>query len=260
MKLENEIQLSNGNKMPAIGFGTFDVVGKECERVILDAIDVGYRHIDTASVYGNESQIGSAILKSGVERSSIFLTTKFWGESYDEKTLRHDFQKSLDYLKTEYLDLYLIHFPEPNYLEVWDQMEKLYESGLVKNIGVSNFGIKELNAVFELGKVKPVINQIRLDPLFKQNDLKFFQESFGVCTESWGPLGQGGYNPLFIPKMKSMVEKYQKTPYQIVLRWHIQNKNSAIPKTKNRQRMLENINIFDFEIDEHDMSYISSIF
>lgn len=253
------LNLNSKNTIPQLGLGTFNIPNNLCESVVLDAIEFGYRHIDTATVYYNEKYIGSAVSKSGLQRENFFITSKFWGNTFDYKTVKEDLQRSLDSLQMEYLDLYLIHFPEPKYLDAWMALEKVYEDGLVKSIGVSNFTEKHLSDILENGSVTPSVNQIKLDIFDQQKQMVEFHSKYKILTQSWGPLGQGQYKPTTVPRVKEMSEKYGKSPYQIILRWHIQNNIIVFPKTSSAERLKENISIFDFELENSDMSYLSAV-
>jgi 2,5-diketo-D-gluconate reductase A len=257
MKNKNSLMLNSGNLIPQIGLGVFDISNNVCENVVLDALEIGYRHIDTASAYGNEVGVGRAVLKGGIPREDIFITTKFWGDSFSSRQTKYDFQKSLEKLQTEYIDLYLIHFPEDLYLESWLTLESFYDSGLVKSIGISNFNISQIKNIVDNGTIIPAVNQIRIDPFDQQTELREFQNSLGIATQAWGPLGQGNYNLSLLPGVLKIAEKYNKTVYQIILRWHIQQGNIVFPKTVRKEKLLENISIFDFELSSQEMDTIS---
>ena len=250
------LTLNNGNVIPQLGLGVFDVSKSICESVVSNAIDIGYRHFDTAAIYGNEKEVGAAVTKSNVARKEFFITTKFWGHRFDYKQTQEDFKQSLGLLQTDYIDLYLIHFPEPNYLESWLALEDLYHNGLIKSIGVSNFNIRQIENILENGTVIPSVNQIRVDPLNYPKALINFQKSVGILTQAWGPLAQNSYDIGLIPGVSDIAKKYDKTPHQVVLRWHIQKGHIVFPKTVRVEKMLENISIFDFELTDEEINKI----
>lgn len=252
--------LNNGIKMPVQGFGVFQIPdAAECERVVSDALSVGYRLIDTASVYGNERAAGAAIRKSGIPREELFITTKAWiSEMGYEQTLRA-FDASLDRLGLDYLDLYLLHMPFGDYYGAWRAMEELYVQGRVRAIGVCNFEPDRLLDLCHNANVVPAVNQVELHPYTPQPDAIRIMQELGIQAEAWGPLAEGR-NGLFTDDILTDIgRKYNKSAAQVVLRWHLQRGVIAIPKSVHRQRMEENFDIEDFTLFPEDMVAISSL-
>lgn len=253
-------ELNNGIKMPVQGFGVFQIPdAAECERVVTDALAVGYRLIDTASVYGNERAVGAATRKSGIPREELFITTKAWiSEMGYERTLRA-FEASLARLGLDYLDLYLIHMPFGDCYGAWRAMEELYAQGRVRAIGVCNFEPDRLLDLCHNVNVIPAVNQVEVHPYTPQTDAIRIMQSLGVQAEAWGPLAEGR-NGLFTDDMLTNIgRKYNKSAAQVVLRWHLQRGVVAIPKSVHRQRMEENFDIEDFVLTSEDMTAIASM-
>lgn len=254
------VTLNNGIKMPMQGFGVFQVPDADiCEQAVADALSVGYRLIDTASVYGNEHAVGTAISKSGIAREEIFITTKAWiSEMGHDNTLRA-FDASLSRLGLEYLDLYLIHMPFGDYYGAWRAMEELYNAGRVRAIGVCNFEPDRLMDLCYNVKVLPAVNQVEIHPYTQQTEAMKVMQSFGMQAEAWGPLAEGR-NGLFTDTVLSSIgRKYGKTAAQVVLRWHLQRGVVAIPKSTHKERMAENFSIADFMLSDEDMALIASM-
>ena len=254
------ITLNNGVKMPMQGFGVFQVPDSDvCEQAVADALSVGYRLIDTASVYGNEQAVGNAIRKSGIPREGLFITTKAWiSEMGYDGTLRA-FDASLTHLGLDYLDLYLIHMPFGDYYGAWRAMEELYNAGRIRAIGVCNFEPDRLMDLCYNVKVLPAVNQVETHPYTQQTEAMKIMQSFGIQTEAWGPLAEG-MNGLFTdPVLSAIGRKYAKTAAQVVLRWHLQRGVIAIPKSIHKERMVENFSIADFILSEEDMALIASM-
>ena len=251
--------LNNGVKMPWLGFGVFKLEdGNEVERSILRALEVGYRSIDTASVYKNETGVGAALKANSLPREEIFLTTKVWNEDLRKKRVMEAFEESLERLEVEYVDLYLIHWPVENcYLDAWPEMEKIYQSGRAKAIGLSNFMIPHLKEILEICEVKPAVNQVEFHPWLVQPKLLEFCQSQQIQLEAWSPIIKGQVTE--IPIIQELGKKYGKTAAQIALRWGIQHQVVVIPKSSNPQRILENSQIFDFEISAEDMALLDSL-
>lgn len=252
--------LNNGIKMPVQGFGVFQIPdAAECERVVSDALSVGYRLIDTASVYGNERAVGAAIRKSGIPHEELFIMTKAWiSEMGYEQTLRA-FDASLDRLGLDYLNLYLIHMPFGDYYGAWRAMEELYAQGRVRAIGVCNFEPDRLLDLCHNANVSPAVNQVEMHPYTPQPDAIRIMQKLGVQTEAWGPLAEGR-NGLFTDDILTGIgRKYNKSAAQVVLRWHLQRGVITIPKSVHRQRMEENFNINDFTLMPEDMTAIASM-
>lgn len=257
-----DIVLNNGVVIPQVGLGVWQAQeGGEVELAVKTALQVGYRLIDTAAIYGNEVGVGMAIKGSGVSREDLFVTTKVWNDSqgYD-KTLRA-FDESLQKLGLDYLDLYLIHWPMPRngaFIETWQAMEKLYADKRVRAIGVSNFKPTHLRELLEVSSVVPAINQIELHPKLQQHDTREFCAEHDIKVESYSPIMRGR-ELLNDPMLLKLADKHQKTPAQIVLRWHIQSGLIVIPKSVTPARIQENISIFDFELDDGDMKTIADM-
>lgn len=249
------VKLNDGNFIPQLGFGVWRVGDDEAVSVVSEALAIGYRHIDTAAIYGNEVGVGKAIAQSGIARKDIYLTTKLWNSDQGYDSTLKAFDTSLKKLGTDYVDLYLIHWPIPSrdlFMETWRAFLKLKEQGLVKSVGVSNFRTNDLERVIKESGVTPVLNQIELHPEFQQDDLRVFHGKHNIATEAWSPLGQGKF--LDNPILKEIAAHHGKTPAQIVLRWHIETGNIVIPKSVTPSRIKENFDIFDFKLNgtEHD--------
>lgn len=253
------ITLSNGVKMPVLGYGVFQVSKDECERCVLDALNIGYRHIDTAQRYFNEEEVGNAIKKSGVSREDIFLTSKVWIEHYGYEECKKSVLESLKKLKTDYIDLMLLHQPFGDTYGAWKGLTELYSEGKIKAIGVSNFGPDRLVEFACFNSVEPMVNQIETNPLCQQTEARKWLDKYGVVHESWAPFGEGR-NGLFENEvLQELGAKYNKTTAQIMLRWNIQRNVVVIPKTTHKQRMAENFNVFDFELSQEDMQKIAKL-
>jgi diketogulonate reductase-like aldo/keto reductase len=266
------VKLNNGIKIPQIGLGVWQAEdGDEVEEAVMTALDCGYRLIDTAAIYRNEKGVGSAIARTNVPRQDIFLTTKVWnGDQGYDNTLKA-FEESIHKLGVDYVDLYLIHWPMPAaglYIETWRALEKLSTDGRARAIGVCNFKPHHLEKLLQAGTIPPVINQIELHPRFQQLETRLFCKKNNIAVESWSPIGgrkggmpegAAGTRLLDEPRLKEIAEKYNKTSAQIILRWHIQNGLIVIPKSVHPERIRENIDIFDFELDVEDMSRIEGL-
>ncbi|MEV0347978.1 aldo/keto reductase [Nonomuraea sp. NPDC050680] len=250
---------SDGVQVPQLGFGVWQVPSDEAEQVVTAALEAGYRHIDTASAYGNEEGVGRAVRASGIPREKLFVTTKLFNS--DHERAEEAFDESLSRLGLDYVDLYLIHWPVParnKYLQAWRGLEKIYRQGRAKAIGVSNFTVETLTRVIDEADIVPSINQIELHPYFQQRGLREFHEANGILTEAWSPLGQGK-GLLGDPALAVLSEKHARTPAQIVLRWHIQLGNVVIPKSVTPARIKENFEVFDFVLDNEDMAAIGAL-
>lgn len=255
-----EVQLTDEVAIPQLGYGVFQIPPGETARAVETALRVGYRSIDTARAYNNESGVGAAIKASDVARDEVFITTKLWNsdQGYD-KTLRA-FDASMKELGLEQLDLYLIHWPMPKrdtYLDTWKAMERLHTDGRVRAIGVSNFGVSHLARLLDACEVAPVVNQIELHPNLQQSELRTFHAEHGIVTEAWSPLAQGAL--LADETITSLASKYGKSPAQIVLRWHLQLGNVVIPKSTTQYRIKENFAVFDFELAGDDMNVLAEM-
>jgi 2,5-diketo-D-gluconate reductase A len=252
------IRLNNGIEMPLLGFGVYQIPdADECEKSVLNAIEAGYRLIDTAAAYGNEEAVGKAIKKSGVKREDLFITTKVWVSDAGYEKTKKAFETSLEKLQLEYLDLYLIHQPYGDVYGSWRAMEELYAEGKIKAIGVSNFQPDRLIDLIIHNKVVPAVNQIETHPFNQQIETQNLLKANNVQIESWGPFAEGK-NDMFTNKLLvSIAEKYNKSVAQVILRWLVQRGVVAIPKSVKKERIIENINIFDFELGLEDMDMIS---
>lgn len=256
--LEKNKVLSNGVEMPILGFGTFKVDdGNTTVEAVKTALELGYRHIDTAAIYGNEVSVGEGIKASGIAREEIFITSKVWNsEQGYEKTLKA-FEKTLADLDVKYLDLYLIHWPKSLNIETWKAMEALYQAGKVRAIGVSNFKEHHLEALISQTDIVPMVNQVELHPQLAQPELLAFCEKHQIAVEAWGPLMQG---QIFeIELMKELASKYNKSISQVALRWNLQRGVIVIPKSIKAHRIAENFDVFDFEISKEDMERIATL-
>lgn len=254
------VKLNNGVEMPILGFGVFQVSDlAECETIVIDAINIGYRLIDTAASYGNEEAVGNAIKNSGVNREELFITTKVWIQSNGYEGTKKAFENSMKKLQLDYLDLYLIHQPMGDVYGTWRAMEDLYKEGKIKAIGVSNFQPDRLMDLIVHNEIVPAINQVETHPFQQQNDNQVFLEQNNVQIESWGPFAEGK-NDLFQNELlRKIGNKYHKSIAQVVLRWLIQRGVIAIPKSVRKERMKENFNIFDFELSTEDMKIIKTL-
>ena len=254
------VTLNNGLKMPILGFGVFQVPDlAECERSVLDAIETGYRLLDTASSYKNEEAVGHAIAKSGVPRAELFVTTKLWVQDASYEGAKAAFQASLDKLKLDYLDLYLIHQPFGDVYGAWRAMEELYKAGRIRAIGVSNFYPDRLMDFLVHNEVPPAVNQIETHPFHQQTEAQAFLKENNVQIEAWGPFAEGKNNLFQNETLHALAGKYGKSVAQVVLRWLTQRGVVAIPKSVRRERMAENFNVFDFELSAEDMGTMASL-
>jgi methylglyoxal/glyoxal reductase len=251
--------LNNGLKMPWLGFGVFQVDdGQEVEQAVRNALEIGYRSIDTAAVYGNERGVGKAVRESGVPREDIFLTTKVWNDDQRQKRTLAAFEESLARIQTDYVDLYLVHWPVQGfYQETWQTMQEIYQSGRAKAIGVSNFMIHHLEDILADSQIVPAVNQVEFHPYLVQPDLLKFCQSHQIQLEAWAPIVKGKI--VNEPVAQKLAEKYHKTPAQVVLRWDLQHKVVTIPKSTHANRIAENADIFDFELSEADMKALDAL-
>lgn len=255
-----KIVLNNGVEMPILGFGVYQVPdAEECERSVLEAINTGYRLIDTAAAYMNEAAVGNAIKKSGVPRKELFVTTKLWIQDTGYETTKKAFEKAMKRLQLDYLDLYLIHQPYGDIYGSWRAMEELYGNGRIRAIGVSNFQPDRLIDLIIHNKVVPAVNQVETHPFHQQIDTHKFLKENHVQIESWGPFAEGRNDIFKNELLLSIAGKYKKTVAQVILRWLTQRGVVAIPKSVHRERIVENFNIFDFELSPEDMNAIVSL-
>ena len=255
-----DIELRNGTKIPQLGFGVFQVDRSETVEVVRTALEAGYRHVDTAQMYGNEAEVGEAIRQSGLQRDEVFVTTKLHNSRHGRDSAKIALDESLERLGTDYVDLYLLHWPVPpadQYVESWHGLEELQAAGLVRAIGVSNVTSDHLRHLASFSDTVPAVNQVEVHPWLLQTELRDYHAEHGIVTEAWRPIAKGGV--LGDPTITRLAEAYAKTPAQVVLRWHIQLGNVVFPKSANRARICENIDLFDFEISATDMASISAL-
>jgi methylglyoxal/glyoxal reductase len=259
MDISTKVRLNNGVEMPWLGLGVFRAEdGKEVENAVVTALKHGYRSIDTAAVYQNERGVGLGLKKSGVPREAVFLTSKVWNSDQGYKNTMRAFEESLDRLQTDYLDLYLIHWPKGKLSpETWKAMEELYEKGLIRAIGVSNFLVHHLEDFLPECKIVPAVNQVEFHPELIQPELLEYCQGKGIQPEAWSPIMKG--KVLNIPVLQALAAKYGKTPVQIVLRWDIQKGVVTIPKSVKPERIISNADIFDFELSDEDMAKIDRL-
>lgn len=254
------VTLNNGVDIPALGFGVWQIEDlKVCEYAVIKAIQTGYRMIDTASIYLNEMAVGNAIKNSGVSRDDLFITSKLWVQDHGYEKSKSAFQRTLDRLQLDYLDMYLIHWPFGDFLGAWKALEKLYHEGKIKAIGVCNFTIEKLEELKANSTVAPVVNQIELHPIFQQKELQVYDRENNIATQPWSPLGNGNASLLDNESLKSIAEKHNKTVAQVILRWHLQEGFVVIPKSVTPSRIEENFNVFDFELTDDEMNVVRSL-
>jgi 2,5-diketo-D-gluconate reductase A len=253
------VTLNNGIKMPILGFGTLylnDDLGVQC---VSEAISLGYRLIDTAKVYENEEAVGAGIKKSGINREELFVTSKIWVDDYGYETGKKAFQTALDKLDLDYLDLYLLHRPRGDIKGAWQALEDLHKEGKIKAIGVSNFEDNHLDELMSYAKITPAVNQIETHAFFQQGKAKQSLKQRGIQMEAWSPLAQGRNGHFINEVLAEIGKKYNKSNAQVSLRWHYQRGVVTIPRTSKKEHMIENLNIFDFKLDESDMQKIDPL-
>ncbi|WP_370901115.1 aldo/keto reductase [Chryseobacterium gossypii] len=254
------VTLNNGVDIPALGFGVWQMDDlKECENAVIKAIDTGYRMIDTASIYLNETAVGKAVRNSGVSRDELFITSKLWVQDHGYEKAKPAFQRTLDRLQMDYLDMYLLHWPFGDFTGAWKALEELYREGRIRAIGVCNFTIEKMEELKANSTVIPVINQIELHPLFQQKELQVYNRENNIVTEPWSPLGNGNAGLLNNEDLQTIAGKYNKTVAQVILRWHLQEGFVVIPKSVTPSRIEENFNVFDFELSEDEMDAIRAL-
>lgn len=260
IKIMEYVTLNNGIKMPLEGFGVFQVPDPaQCKQAVLDAINSGYRLIDTAAAYMNEEAVGAAIKESGVDRSELFITTKLWVQDADYESAKKAIESSLEKLGLDYLDLYLIHQPMGDYAGAYRAMEEAYKEGKLRAIGVCNFYPARLADLCETVDVIPAVNQVELHPFFQQEDALALMKEYGVRPEAWGPFAEGNHGIFTHPVLSSIGEKYGKSAAQVALRWNVQRGVVVIPKSVHKDRMEQNMNIWDFELSKEDMNEIAKL-
>mgnify|MGYP004535038011 FL=1 len=242
--------------MPQLGYGVYQVTKEECERCVLDALDVGYRSIDTAQSYFNEEEVGSAIEKSGIDRKEIFLTSKVWIEHFGYEECKKSVLESMEKLRTDYLDLMLLHQPFGDTFGAWRALEELYKEGKLRAIGISNHYVDRMVEFANFTDIKPMVNQMEVHPFNQRKNLKEWADKYDIRLEAWAPFGEGRKGLFENEILKKIGEKYGKTTAQIMLRWHIQRGVIVIPKSVHKERMIENFNVFDFTLADEDMEQI----
>jgi 2,5-diketo-D-gluconate reductase A len=255
------ITLNNGIEIPQLGFGVYQVPPEDTKDAVLAALEVGYRHIDTAEMYGNEAGVGEGIRASGIPREEVFVTSKLNNGFHAHDDALKAFDGTLEALKSDYVDLFLIHWPLPgidvDYVETWKAMEEIYRSGRARSIGVSNFNAHHLRKLFGETEVRPAVNQIEVHPYLTQDELRAFDADHEIATEAWSPIAQG--KVLDDPTILRVAERYGKTASQVTLRWHVQRGDIVFPKSVTRSRVEENFDIFDFELSEDDLREITAL-
>ena len=256
------LTLNDGTSIPQLGFGVFLVDPDEAERIVFDALEVGYRHIDTAAVYKNEEGVGRAIAASGIPRDELYITTKLWNSDHGTQSAFDAMDRSLGKLGLDHVDLYLIHWPRPDqdrYVETWLALEQIRDNGQSTSIGVSNFHRQHLKRVIAESDTVPAVDQIELHPAFAQRELREYASSQGIEIESWGPLGQGKYDLLGLGPIRATAAAHGVTPAQVVIRWHLQNGLIVFPKSNSRERMTDNFDVFGFELDADEIAAINGL-
>jgi 2,5-diketo-D-gluconate reductase A len=254
------VALRDGVEIPQLGFGVFQVPPEDTQETVEEALATGYRHIDTAAAYRNEAGVGAALAAAGLPRDEVFVTTKLWNSQQGYDSTLAAFDKSLERLGLEQVDLYLIHWPVPSadrYLDTWRAFERIHEEGRSRSIGVSNFRIEDLERLEAEAEKQPTVNQVELHPHLQQAELRAWHAAHGVVTEAWSPLAQGEL--LDDETIETIAAHHQKTPAQTILRWHLQLGNVVIPKSVTPERIRENFDVFDFELSEDDMATIARL-
>jgi 2,5-diketo-D-gluconate reductase A len=255
------IRLNNGVEIPQLGFGVYQIPAEETVEAVGAALEIGYRHIDTAEMYGNEKEVGEAVRRSGIPRDEVFVTSKLNNGFHARDAALRAFDQTLADLGVDSLDLFLVHWPLPtidvDYVETWKAMEEIYRSGRCRAIGVSNFNAHHLRRLFAETGIRPAVNQIEIHPYLAQDELRAFDADHEIVTEAWSPIAQG--KVLDDPAVVRVAERYGKTPAQVVLRWHVQRGDVVFPKSVTRSRMEENFALFDFALDEDAMGDISAL-
>jgi 2,5-diketo-D-gluconate reductase A len=255
------VDLGGDVTIPQLGLGVFQTPADETERVVLQAFEAGYRHVDTARIYRNEEGVGRAVAASGLPRDEVFVTTKLWNDDHGRDRAPGALAASLERLGLEYVDLYLIHWPAPKqdkYLETWEALLELQQEGLARAVGVSNFQVAHLERIIEATGVSPAINQVELHPWLQQSALRAFHADARIATEAWSPLAQGG-DRLRDPVLSEIAEAYDKSVAQVILRWHLQLGNVVIPKSVTPERIAQNIDVFDFALSDDDLGRIAAL-
>ncbi len=255
-----DVKLNNGKQIPQVGFGVFLVPDDQTQQAVENALDVGYRHIDTAKLYDNEGSVGKAVAASGLDRDEVFVTTKCWNDDQGYDEALRAFDASLDRLGFDYVDLYLIHWPAPSqdrYVDTWRAFQRLYDEGRARSIGVSNFHVGHLQRLFQETDVVPAVNQVELHPWLQQQELRQFNADHGIATEAWSPIARGGH--LQDPVIQQIATEHGVSPAQVILRWHLDQGTVIIPKSVHRERMVANLDLFGFSLDEDDHRAIAGL-
>jgi 2,5-diketo-D-gluconate reductase A len=256
------LPLNSGASIPQVGFGVFLIKPEDTQQAVEDALEVGYRHIDTATGYGNEAQVGAAVRASGIPREDVFATTKLRNDHHAAGDVEGAFGRSLEALDLGYIDLYLIHWPMPKndrYAETWRTLTGFTSDGRSRSIGVSNFKVPHLERIIAETGVTPAVNQVELHPTFQQRELRAFQAQHGIETEAWAPLGQGRYDIFNLAPITAAAGAHDVTSAQVVLRWHLQTGTIALPKSSSKDRMRENLDIAEFELTADEMAAIDAL-
>ncbi|WP_420037510.1 aldo/keto reductase [Streptomyces sp. cg28] len=254
------ITLNNAVQIPQLGFGTFQIPPEETRETTLAALEAGYRHIDTAQMYGNEKEVGQAVRDSGLDRADVFVTSKLNNDAHDPDDALRAFDGTMEKLGLDHLDLFLIHWPLPDkgdFTQTWKALEEIYRSGRAKAIGVSNFQPHHLRRLLENSEVVPAVNQIEVHPYLTQDDVRAFGAEHDIATEAWSPIAQG--KVLDDPTIGRIADRVGKTPAQVTLRWHLQRGDIVFPKSSTPKRIKENFDLFDFELTEGDLGEISAL-
>lgn len=254
-----EVCLNNGVHMPAIGFGVYQIPNSETEEAVTNALEVGYRLIDTAASYFNEREVGQAVRQSGLKREEIFITSKLWVQDYDYEDALRAFDRSLNNLGVDYIDLYLLHKPYGNYYAAWRALEKLHKEDLIRAIGVTSFSNERLQDLFLHNEIKPAINQLETHPFFQQKAANDFLRSEGIVHQAWAPFAEGKNDIFNHPVLKKIAENHDKTVANVILRWLNQRNVVVIPKSTKKSRMIENFNSFDFTLTDNEMDLIAQL-
>lgn len=253
------VSLSNGVKMPILGYGVYQVTKDKCKRCVLDALKAGYRSIDTAQSYFNEEEVGAAIKESGIPREEIFLTTKVWLEHYGYEAAKASVMESMKKLQTDYLDLVLLHQPFGDTYGAWRALEELYEAGKLRAIGISNFYVDRMVEFANFNRIKPMVTQMETHVFCQQKQLKEYADKYGIQLEAWAPFGEGRMGTFENETIQEIAKAHSKTTAQVMLRWAIQRGVVVIPKSTHYERMVENFNVFDFALTENEMDKIAAL-
>ncbi len=260
MDINTKIKLNSGNEIPQFGFGVWQAEdGNEAKQAMLWAFEAGYRHIDTAAIYGNERSVGDAVAECGIPREQLFITTKLWNDDIRSGNTARAFEESLEKLRMDYVDLYLIHWAVDGFEQAWKDMEKIYRSGRAKAIGLSNFRVHHLQKILDICEVMPAANQMEFNPQMQDNALLDMCREKGIAFEAWSPLGSGKLAPESMREAAAVGEKYGKSAQQAILRWILQKGIVVFPKSVNKDRIAQNADIFDFELTAADMAIFDAM-